>query len=144
MTRQQRFPDTATFKYYNANPKNRINGDCVARAVCTAMETSWEDTVLDMTRICLKKGLVFNDPEAIAHYMKTVGWIKHPQPRKADNTKYTGSEFCRWLDSNWTGSNIVANIGGHHTVCISKVGSHWRVMDIWNSTDGCIGNWYSK
>lgn len=29
MTRQEKYPNTDTFTYYNANPKNRITGDCM-------------------------------------------------------------------------------------------------------------------
>ena len=30
------------FVNYNANPKNKKTGDCVIRALCTALEDSWE------------------------------------------------------------------------------------------------------
>ena len=34
----------------------------------------------------------------------------------------------------------VANIGGNHTVCIKN----GKVHDTWDSTDGCIGNYWVK
>ena len=37
MKREDKFKDTATFHYYNANPKNRITGDCAFRAISTAL-----------------------------------------------------------------------------------------------------------
>lgn len=45
------------------------------------------------------------------------------------------------------GMSFIANIGGHHMVCIKETGglhgSH-KVHDTWNSTDGCIGNYWTK
>lgn len=38
MKRQEKYPETRTFHFHNANPKNRITGDCVTRALCTALE----------------------------------------------------------------------------------------------------------
>lgn len=79
-------------------------------------------------------------------YLQSKGWIKHKQPRKADNTKYTGKEFCRVLNKDIfaVGQSVVANIGGGHMVCIKENGTTFKVHDIWDSTDGCIGNYWTK
>lgn len=137
MTRQQKYPDTATFHYHNANPQNRITGDCTFRAICTALGQSWEQTVMEMAEISCKTGYAINDTKGIEKYLASKGWIKHKQPRKPDNTKYTGKEFC---ERARTYENYIANIGGHHIVAI--VGG--RVWDIWDSTGGCIGNYWTK
>ena len=34
----------------------------------------------------------------------------------------------------------VANLGGNHTVCIKD----GKVLDIWDSSGGCIGNYWIK
>lgn len=140
MTREQKYPSTSTFRFYNANPKNRIGGDCVIRAICTALNQSWEQTVREMTELGIKEGRVLNDQSLFPKYLEKKGWKKMPQPRKDDGTKYTGKEFCeevREYPFNYPAS-IIANIGGHHTVAIID----GRVWDIWDSTDGCIGNYW--
>ena len=38
MRRQDKYPDTEVFHYFNANPKNRITTDCVVRAICLATQ----------------------------------------------------------------------------------------------------------
>lgn len=134
-TREQKYPDTKTFTYYNANPKNRITGDCTFRAVCTALGQTWEQTVMEMAELSCKTGYALNDTKGIAKYMELKGWVKMKQPRKSDNTKYTGKEFCEIYKGT-----CVANIGGHHVVCIKN----GKVHDIWDSTDGCIGNYWVK
>lgn len=134
-SREQKYPDTKTFKFYNANPKNRITGDCTFRAICTALGQTWEQTVMEMAELSCKTGYALNDTKGIAKYMELKGWTKMKQPRKSDNTKYTGKEFCKVFKGT-----CVANIGGHHVVCIKD----GKVHDIWDSTDGCIGNYWVK
>lgn len=134
-SRQQKYPDTKTFHYYNANPKGRITADCVARAVCTALEQDYVETVREMVDLQIKTGYEYTDKKCIEKYMELKGWKKVKQPRKSDNTKYTGKEFCKIFKGT-----CVANIGGNHVVCIKD----GKVHDIWDSTDGCIGNYWVK
>ena len=133
--RTEKYPNTTTFTYYNANPKNRITGDCTFRAICTALKQTWEQTVMEMAELSCKTGYAINDTKGIAKYLESKGWTKMKQPRKHDNTKYTGKEFCKFFKGT-----CVANIGGNHVVCIKD----GKVHDIWDSTDGCIGNYWVK
>ena len=138
MTRQEKYPETRTFHYYNANPKNRITTDCVIRAISTATDIPYNRVVMEMAELQCKTGYDDGDAKLYEVYLKQCGFVKHKQPRKADNTKYTGKEFCLRLAKR--GVRYIANIGGHHVVAI--VGG--KVNDIWDSTDGCIGNYWSK
>lgn len=134
-TRQQKYPDTDTFHYYNANPKNRITGDCSFRAISTALNQDYNQTVMEMAETMCETGYALNDKKGEEAYLKTKGWIKHSQPKHADGTKYTGTEFCKEFEGT-----CIAHIGGHHIVCI-KDGKVW---DTWDSTNGCIGNYWTK
>lgn len=145
MNRQQKFPDTSTFHYYNANPKNKLAGDCVIRAICTALEEPYEKVYRELLEVSLKCGYVLNEKKCYERYLKEKGWVKHEQPRKWDNTKFTGEEWCYEVksvvyDRRTSWDRIIAHIGGHHTVAIIK----GRVWDTWDSTDGCIGNYWTK
>ena len=137
MTRQQKYPDTATFHYHNANPKSRITTDCVIRAICTALEIPYNQVVMELAEQQCMTGYDRSCNTGIDKYLQSKGWVKHKQPRKPDNTKYTGAEFC---ERARTYENYIANIGGGHIVAI--VGG--RVWDTWDSTDGCIGNYWTK
>lgn len=147
MKRQDKHPETRTFHFYNANPKNRITGDCVTRALCTALDISYNRCVMEQAEVQCKTGYDNATAQGIDYYLKEQGWMKMPQPRKADGTKYTGKEWCEQLreDIAWAKNGerlrrIVANIGGHHTVAIID----GKVHDHWDSTDGCIGNYWIK
>lgn len=138
MTRQQKYPETRTFHYYNANPKNRITGDCRIRAIATACEVPYNQVVMDLAKIQCETGYDQCCNQGLDILLKQYGWVKQRQPRKTDNTKYTGSEFCERLADRK--ERYVANIGGHHIVAIVNA----KVYDIWDSTDGCIGNYWTK
>lgn len=146
MKRTEKYPETTTFHYYNANPKNRITGDCTFRAICTALGQTWEETVVEMAMLSCETGYAVNDTKGVEKYMEKKGWIKHKQPRKPDGKKYTGAEFCKMLqqDAKAVGKSFIVNIGGHHIVCIKETFGLHKVHDIWDSTGGCIGNYWTK
>ncbi len=143
-SRMEKYPDTNTFHYFNANPKNWITGDCTFRAIATAFEKPWNDIVMDMAQLSIKTGYAINDVKGIEKFLNQNGWIKQKQPRKLDNTKYTGAEFCNEIQNGkfqfLKNERIIAKIGGHHIVAIVD----GQIWDIWNSTGKCIGNWWIK
>lgn len=138
--------ETSTFHFYNANPKENRAADCVIRAIAAATGKTWEEVLKELTEIALKYKLMPNEKKCYDRYLKKLGWKKEKQPRKADNTKYTGSEFCEFLDSADCEyiDTVIAHIGGHHIVCIKVHDLAHKVFDTWNSTSGCIGNYWVK
>ena len=138
INRKNKYPETTTFHYYNANPKHLFVPDCTIRAVCTALGETWEETSRGLTEQAIKDFTVCNDPQNVINYIESKGWCKRSQPRKSDNTKYTGKQFCRKLADE--DRVYLAHIGGHHIVCIKEK----KVWDTWDSTDGCVGNYWVK
>ena len=145
-SRKEKYPDTCVFHYYNRNPRNRITSDCVVRALSTGLDIPYNQVVMEMAQMQCDTGYNDRSTELIDRYLKSKGWVKCKQPRKDNNTKYTGEEFCLKLqhpiyseelnlpDCNW--HRMIANIGGHHIVAIVE----GMIYDIWNSSQGCIGN----
>ena len=93
MKRQQKYPDTDTFRYYNHNPKNRITGDCAIRAISLATEIPYNEVVMGLAKLQCETG--YDAMKNISRYMESIGWVKNRQPRREDRCKYTGDEFCR-------------------------------------------------
>ena len=145
--RKAKYPDTDTFKYYNANPKGKITCDCVVRALCTAMDKPYNSVVMEMAELQCYTGLDTTSTEGIAAYLKQQGWTRCKQPRKPNGKKYTGKEFCSLImhptrseelvltDKPYSKNKVIANIGGHHIVAIVD----GRIHDTWDSTQGSIG-----
>lgn len=145
-SRESKYPDTQVFHYYNRNPHNRITTDCVIRAISTGLDIPYNQVVMEMAHMQCETGYDDGSTQLIEKYMKSKGWIKCRQPRKANNTKYTGEEFCLKLqhpiyreelnlsDCNW--DRMIVNIGSHHIVAV--LGG--KIHDIWDSSRGRVGN----
>ena len=136
--RQRKHPDTDTFHYYNANPKNKLTGDCWLRAVCTGLNQDYNQTLREMAEIQIQTGYEMSCNEAVTKYLATKGWVKMKQPKRPDGTKYTGKEFCKELAK--PGVRYICNVGGHHMAAIVDK----KVNDIWNSTYKTIGIYFVK
>jgi len=152
MKRQDKYPNTNVFKMHNANPKNRITSDCVIRAISTVTGKKYNDVVMDLAKLQCETGYDSASKQAIDKLLTRYGYTKCKQPRKIDNTKYTGVEFCKELQEGTTFNydngvsidetdNVIAHIGGHHIVAIMNA----VIYDHWDSSHGCIGNiWVLK
>ena len=146
-----RYPETDTFLWHNENPKGHISDDCVIRAIAGASGKDWYEVFDELNAV--RRATARVDKTAIKKYLAQEGWSIRKQPRKSNGTKYTGAEFCKWLSVNYPSGElgrIIADIGGHHIVCICPVehgrGSNcpYKVFDTWDSTGGCIGMWWTK
>ena len=153
MRREDKYPETSSFIYYNANPKHRMTCDCWTRAVCTGLGEDYNGVLKEMCDVQLKTGYEMSSDKAVDMYLASKGWVKHKQLRRDDNTKYTGSDFCHWLSINYKDGelgNVICNIGGHHMVAIRPTNHgdghncRYKVHDTWDSTGGCVGVWWTK
>jgi len=156
MTKQEerlaaKYPETDTFLWHNENPKGHITGDCLFRAAAGATGLKWTEVV---DAVCERMKKDARDADfSMAKWLEGSGWTRHKQPRRDDGSKYTGEQWCKWLSVNYPNGelgSIIANIGGHHIVCIKPtnhgdgMNCRYKVLDIWNSTGKCIGIWWAK
>ena len=143
-SRQKKHPDTEFFHYHNQNPHNRITADCVIRAISTATGKSYEDVVLLLAGIQIITGFDSSEPDGYGKLLKSLGWVKCKQPRKADGRKYTGRQFCQSIRNGTldidSSKRIIAHIGTHHLTAIID----WQIFDIWDCSDRCIGTYWIK
>lgn len=114
------------FVEYNANPKNKQVGDCVIRAISTALNQDWETTYIE---ICIMGASQFNMPSSNAVwglYLKNKGY-ERTAIINACNC-YTIADFCK---DHPNGTYIVGT--GTHAVCV-KDGKFYDVWDSGNET----------
>lgn len=140
MTRQQKYPDTQTFHFHNANPKQRLTSDCVIRAISTATGMEYAEIVRMLAEWQIATGYDTSDAKCYGKLLEAEGWKLQKQPRKPDGTKYTGVEYCNKMRQDKDQRRMIAHIGGHHVVAIVDC----KVWDTWNSTSKCIGNYWVK
>lgn len=137
MKRQDKYPETETFHFHNANPKGRMGCDCVVRAISVFLDASWEETYKELAEVGIKRGYMPNDPKTYTDLLAMCGFSRRPQPRKEDNTKFTGEEFCREIAR--PGKTYVVSMANHLSVI-----KDCKVWDIWDCTGKTIGNYWEK
>lgn len=142
MKRTDKYKNTDVFTFYNANPKARLTTDCVIRAISTALEIPYINVLRDLLSLQIYTGYDIADTRLYDQYLKKQGWIKMPQPKKDDKKKYTGVEWCKFLQywNNDRYNKMIAHIGNGHIVAIKD----GKIFDTWDSSEGCIGNYWIK
>lgn len=129
--------DTKYVHFYNANPKSKKTGDCVIRAISTAIDKSWDEVLDDLTEIAHEIKSIPNDRDCYEVYLEKVGFTKCKQMRKKDNTKYIGYEF---IDNFKKNDIILCHIGTHHLTVIKNK----KIWDTWDCGYGCVGVYWIK
>lgn len=113
---------------YNHNPNAARVGDCVIRAIGTAIDRPWIETYI---RICLYGLIMFDMPSSNAvwgRFLKEHGYKREAVPNTCPDC-YTVSDFC--MDHK-TGRYILA-LNGH--VVAVKDGDYY---DTWDSGEETV------
>lgn len=138
--------DTFYFTYRQENPKNKSTGDCVIRAIASAMQKDWDTVYDDLCKLGKKYKLMPNDEKCYERYLKDNGWVRQKQPRKEDNTKYTGKEFSDWLNGNKKDRGpVIVSIGTHHLSMIEwGTVAGYTICDSWDCSNNKVGKYWVK
>lgn len=110
------------FNEVNVNPLNRRTGDCVIRAISTALNQDWHITYWGL---CLQGAMLCDMPSGNgvwASYLKDKGYKRYAIPNDCDC--YTVEDFCK---DNPEGTFILGT--GTHALCVKD----GKYFDIWNS-----------
>ena len=148
---KRRIPnDTMYFTYRQENPKLKSTGDCVIRAIASAMWKDWDTVYDDLCALGKKYKLMPNDDSCYERYLKQNGWVKQKQPRDDYNKKLTGKQFCERLNEEVKRglrdkSSVILSIGSHHlSMAEWSTISGYVICDSWDCSDYKVGKWYSK
>lgn len=127
------------YTYYNANPKNRKTGDCSTRALVGVLGITYEQALREQMEESLR---CYYDPtskQVMERVLKRYGWIKMPQPKKADGTKYTVAELDKVVSTRSLENGVLVTVANHHLAVKGD-----SVLDTWDSRRKCIGNYYIR
>lgn len=142
MNKQQRMINTEYYEYTNVNPKNKLGGDCVVRAIALATGQTWEQTVRELTELGIKHGFVLNDNHVWIKYLESKGFVKANEPRDIRNRKMSVREWMK-AEQIYKGNQktvVVAITQGHHVTCIKS----GRIRDIWNTENMTMHRFWYK
>lgn len=124
------------YVFWNNNPKGIKIGDCVVRAISSALNQPWERTYIDL---CIE-GFMFADmPNANAvwdSYLRSKGFKRYVIPDTCPDSCYT---IGRFAEEHPHGTYIVAT--GSHVVCVADGG---KILDNWDSSGEIPTYFYSK
>lgn len=137
MNKAQRMKNTEFYQYHNVNPFDKYHGDCVVRAIALMTNTSWADTIHQMTDLGITKGLVLNDKALIPLYLKKKGFVECNEPRDVCNRKMSIKDF---LIENPDCGNFIAFVGSHHVTAVKDN----KVHDIWNCSNETMHRYFVK
>lgn len=127
------------YQKVNVNPKGRFVGDCVIRAISTAMDISWDNVYKDLCEIGLKEKRMPNDKKVFHKYLEKNGWVKCKQPKYFDKTKYVVKDLDLYLGKDRVEETLIISVAKHLTVI--KSGS---VVDTWDCRGKKVGNYWKR
>lgn len=120
---------------YNANPMLRKTGDCVIRAICTALDKPWKEVYKGMFDIAMETGYAISCKENYKLYLEQQGYEMCKMPKRENGKRYTVESFTDMFGKY--GYNYVLNLANHVT-CIKGD----TLYDIWNCKKKSVGNYW--
>lgn len=127
------------FKFKNLNPKNRKTGDCSTRALSNILKMSYEDTLKLQCEVALDCYYDLSSKQVVERVLKKYGYVKMPQPKKSDGTKYKVYELDELVPLELREKGVLVTVANHHTVVQGDY-----IEDTWNCGYKTIGNFYVK
>ncbi len=123
----------------NVNPKGRKTGDCSTRALVGTLDISYAEALNLQAEVAIKTCYGITDKQVIEGVLKKFGYIKMPQPRKRDGTKYNVNELDAILTRKQLQEGVLITIAHHHTCIKNGV-----LQDTWDCGFKKVSNYYVK
>lgn len=105
------------FIYRNPNPRNKLVGDCVIRAISIVSNYDWDDIFLDLMITCYNLKDIPSSNQAWSHYLHERGYVREIIPDTCPDC-YTIANFAddhphgKYIVH--TGTHVVAVIDGDY------------------------------
>lgn len=121
------------FVFKNLNPKGKIVGDCVKRAIAGATGISYEEVSLELNRHkkitrCEK----FNDNKNWKSFVENIlKGKKLSFPAVSGEPRMNGTRFCEKFNKG----SYILRMAGHLSCCIDGV-----IYDTWDCSEKCVYN----
>lgn len=121
----------------NINPKKRKTADCVIRAIAKASGKDYWQVAEDLFKMQKQTGYMLNEKRCYDKLLEQYGFVKMPQPKKANNTKYLVGEIDKLFSKQPT--SVVVSMANHLTCYVGG-----SIIDIWDCRGKSIGNYWIK
>ena len=105
------------FIYRNPNPRNKLVGDCVIRAISIVSNQDWDDVFLDLMLTCYMLKDIPSSNQAWSAYLHEKGYRRYVIPDTCPDC-YTIEDFTKDHPEGkyivHTGTHVVAVIDGDY------------------------------
>ena len=118
---------------YGKGRKLPKQGDCVIRAIATALEQGYRETLVDLCELAVEMGGLPNGDRVYGAYLKSKGWEKRKTLRH-------GGKKIRvrdWLKHTQRGKYLI-HTTTHLTAVIGDT-----MQDTWDCRNWCANSYYS-
>ena len=122
------------YKNYNANPVHKRVGDCVVRAISTALNKPWEEVFVNL---CIKAFMMSDLPSSNvvwASYLRQNNFTRNVVSDECPDC-YTVADFC---EEHPTGTYVIGT--GSHAIAVID-GCYY---DTWDSGNEVVIFYYKK
>ena len=133
-TSQFTFTKSIRYKYYNANPTNKVTNDCVIRSLSFAYNKTWIDVFDELTSIARENFDVLNSKDVYVKYLELhqAEYIKTMTKHK----RLSGGSFAEQYQENI----YILRMANHLTVCKQGI-----IYDVFDCTDKMVYNaWWVR
>ena len=102
---------------YNANPADKLVGDCVIRAISLLIDKEWDWVFSNLVAVAFEMKDMPSSNAVWSTFLSNLGYIREPMPNTCP-VCYTVSDFCndniegKYLLS--TDGHVVTVINGHY------------------------------
>jgi len=119
----------------NPHPTGKKIGDCVVRALAIADAKKWNDVYQELCAIGFELKNMPNSKQVYEEYLIRNGWKKQKMPKHSTGKRMKLEEFANQNPK----LTFVANVVKHLTIVETAT-----LLDTWNCSRKCIGNYFIK
>jgi hypothetical protein len=81
-------------RYYQPNPNKKLQADCVVRAMCKAMNKSWDEVYVELCTLGFRIKAMPNDKDTWKQYLDDNNFKYHKITVKRGSKRGTVAEFA--------------------------------------------------
>lgn len=119
------------YVYLNLNPKGKLTGDCVKRAIAKAADINYMDVGRELNRYKKVTGAKsFNSDYNPHKYVENV--LKAQKlsfPAIKGQKRMNGERFCKAFPNG----SYILNMAGHWSCCVDGI-----IYDTWDCSEKCV------
>lgn len=122
------------YYHFNCNPQGKAVGDCAVRALCKALDMSWNDVHIDLCSLSRRMADMPSSNAVIGEYLRLNGFSQRLIPNQCPSC----TSVYDFAKEHPKGTYVL--FLPNHVVCVQD----GRLYDTWNSSNETILYYFEK